>query len=112
MEPKDVYMTLRTDRAPGTSDFTLEGDKVPMGRVVRVETFIAIDFTTAAKKVRLGIKRGQATTWLKRETLGTNIHEIALDNPLILVGGEQPVGMIESPTNKDVCTLLARGPYL
>lgn len=119
MKPRDVYSCLKVDRAPSTGDFTLTGDKIPMGKVVRIETFTCVDLTTANKVIRLGFKRRGKIFWLKRETVtqGDSVNTIdeygvILEAPIILTGGEKPVAMVESPTNKDEIYLVARGPYI
>lgn len=119
LKPKDVYSVHRIDRAPAAADFTLLGDKVPMGRVVRIETFTCVDLTTENKVIRLGVKRRGTIYWLKRETAqkGTaasaiNGYGIQLCTPLILSAGEQPAARVESAASKDEIHLFARGPYI
>jgi len=119
VKPKDVYSVHKVDRAPAAADFNLLGDKVPMGRVVRIETFACVDLTTENKVIRLGVKRRGTIFWLKRETVtrGDSVNAISeygviLEAPLILTAGEQPAARVESAANKDEIHMFARGPYI
>jgi len=108
----DIYEALETKKAPDASDLTIEGPAVAKGKAVLLECFYVYDHTTAAKKVRLGIDRKGTKYWFKQEPAATDVHGLAQDGKMILVDGEKPVGMIESPTAADECYLVARGVYL
>lgn len=112
VKPQDVYSAETPQTAPDTDDLSLEGPKVPEGKVVRIETFFAIDLTTSNKTIRVGFDRAGTKFWLQREAAGTGKYGIRLRRPLILVENERPICMIESPTASDECKLIARGVYL
>jgi len=111
-KPSEIYRSEKQQPAPSTSDLTIVGEKVPTGKAVLIETFFAIDQTTANKTLRLGYDRGGTKFWIKRAAAGSGIYGLALDRPLYLVENEAPAIMIESPTTGDVCLLVARGEFL
>jgi hypothetical protein len=110
--PSDIYEAEKSQKAPSTDNLEIEGPKVTEGCVVKLEIFIGKDDTTPAKTIRLGKKKGSDTIWLKEAAAATGDHQIAQDGFLILVGGESPLIMVESPTSADVCRIYARGVYL
>ena len=107
-----IYDALVTQKAPNTDDLTIEGPAVRAGEIVILDCFYIYDHTTAGKKVRLGIDRKGTICWFKQEPTATDVHGMAQNGKMILVDGEKPIGMIESPTTADVCYLVARGVYL
>jgi hypothetical protein len=112
MKPQDIFEAVeRIENVPaGDREFT--GPTVPDGKVVRLESFYAVDESTAAKEIILGFRRGNVVHVLKHETCGTGVYGLALLTPLILVEGEQPYALIKSATANDEITFYARGPYL
>jgi len=112
IKPRDVYSAEDSQTAPDTTNLTIEGSKIPAGKVVKIDSFFAIDITTANKTIRVGYDRAGSKIWLQREAAGTGEYGVRLRRPLILVENERPVAMIESPTASDECRLVARGIYL
>ena len=112
IKPGDVYRAEVEVKAPSTADLTLEGPEIPEGKVVLIRAFYVLDRSTASKKVRLGYDRGGVKYWLKREDLANTVYGFETTAQLYLVGGEKPVGMVESPTKGDICILVARGEYV
>jgi len=108
----DIYEALETKKAPDGTDLTIEGPAVAKGKAVLLESFYVYDHTNAAKNVRLGIDRKGTKYWFKQAPTATDVHGLAQDGKMILIDGDKPVGMIESPTAADVCYLVARGVYL
>lgn len=112
IKAKDVYLSLSLTKAPDTNNLTIVGDKVRQGKVVSIITLFASDLTTSTKNMRIGFRRGGTDYWIRRMGTGTVNNSIILEQTLILVEGEQPVAMVESPNAGDECLLIARGPYL
>jgi len=111
-KPGDVYAAELYQPDAQAADVTLEGPAIPQGRVVKIEAMIIVDVTTGNKTCRLGYDRGGTKYWMKREAAGSSGYGIALLTPMILVGGEKPVGRIESATLNDDIYFIARGIYL
>ena len=112
IKPKDVYSAEVEVKAPSISDLTLEGPKIPEGKVVLIRAFYVLDRSTAGKVVRLGYDRGGTKIWVKRVDLAATEYGIETTAQLYLVENEKPIGMVESPTTGDVCVLVARGEYV
>ena len=112
IKPGDVYSVEEERKAPSTVDLTLEGPKIPEGKVVLIRAFYVIDRSTAGKVVRLGYDRAGTKIWLKRVDLLSHEYGMETTAQLYLVEGEKPIGMIESPTTGDICTFVARGEYV
>ena len=112
IKPGDVYSAEVEVKAPTISDLTLEGPKIPEGKVVLIKAFYIMDRSTAGKKVRLGYDRGGTKIWVKREDLADTVYGMETTAQLYLVEGEKPIGMIESPTIDDICILVVRGEYV
>lgn len=108
----NVYSADDVKPAPDTNNLTLEGPKVREGGVVRITAMYVVDRTTANKTLRLGYDKAGTKTWFKRQAAGSGAYGIAQNGRLILVGGEKPVAMVESPTASDDCALVVRGEYL
>ena len=112
IKPGDVYSAQVEVKASTIADLTLEGPKIPEGRVVLIKAFYVLDRSTAGKVVRLGYDRAGTKIWVKRvDLLGTE-YGTETTAHLYLVEGEKPIGMVESPTVDDICILVARGEYL
>jgi hypothetical protein len=109
---EDVYDARESKKAPDTENLTIEGPPVAKGKIVELECFYAYDHTTAAKTIRIGFDRNGTKYWIKQKPAATNEHGIAQNGKLVLVDGEKPIAMIESPTAADECYLVARGVYL
>jgi len=110
---KEIYEARVRDLSVSAADHTLRGDFVPSGRIVKLETFLALDETTANKTITLGIEtRTGITTPIKTAAAGAGVYGIYLDTPLILVEGERPYAKIASATASDNLQLLARGIYI
>ena len=112
MKPQDIFEAVEHVTETPAGDREYSGPTVPDGKVVRIESFYAVDETTAAKEIILGFRRGNVIHVLKHETCGTGVYGLALLTPLILVEGEQPYAKIVSATALDVLTFYARGPCL
>jgi len=110
--PKEVYRAEISKTAPDATNITLEGPKIPEGKVVHIRMFYAIDLTTAAKTLRIGYDRGGTKHWVKREAAGTGKYGIWQNQNMFLVENERPICMIETPTASDECKLVVRGVYL
>jgi len=111
-KPKDIYLSVQNPKALAATDLEILGDEVPEGKVVSIETFFVIDQTTANKTMKIGFRRGGTDYYVKRQAAGASIYGVTMDRPLILVEGERPIAIVESPTINDVCLMVARGPYL
>ena len=108
----DVYDAREERKAPDTDNLTIKGPKTEKGSVVQLDMFYAYDDTTPTKTIRIGFEKNGTIYWVKQGPAATNEHGIAQNGKMILVDGERPVAMIESPTANDVCCLVARGEYL
>jgi hypothetical protein len=111
--PSEIYSFDLRFIEPGTSDVTLnKAPAVPRGKVVRIDTLIICDETTANKTLALGVNIGGKSYTLKKQPAGASAYGLALEVPLILSEGERPMAIVSSPTANDVITFLARGVYL
>jgi len=109
--PRDVYSVEEYRKAPDTSNIILKGPVVPKGCVVDLKVMRVIDLTTENKTMRLGYQRGSQLLWFRRRNAGTGNYDLHLEAHLLLVEGEQPVAMVESPTAGDEIWFLTRGYY-
>lgn len=112
MKPSELYRSENWTKAPNTNNLTLVGDKVPAGKVVRLDMLIGIDHTTPNKVIRLGYDRGGSKFWVQQEQAATAEHGERLRRPIYLVENEAPAIMVESPTANDEIYLFARGPFV
>lgn len=111
-QPGDIYEAFEEKKAPDTSDVTLTGPAINQGDVVQIYFMCGIDETTAGKTIELGFDQKGTKKLLKEEPAGTNKKGVILNRALILVGGEAPYCVINSPTANDELRLFARGIYL
>ncbi len=107
-----IYSAEQVDPGASAADHTMDGAKVPEGKILRIDIMSITDLTNAAKKVRLGYDRGGQQFWFKRETLGSGVYSSVLYGPIWLVPGEKPIGMVESATASDVLHFVVRGTLL
>lgn len=112
MKPGDIYSAEETDPKAEASEKNFQGPIVPPGQVVRIEFMAVVDFTTAAKTMSLGYKRGNVAVWVAKETLGSGVYGKVLHRNLILVGGERPIARVTTPTASDVLYFTVRGVFI
>ena len=106
--PNQVYQLYEHKRT-GTDDVTLRGPKLDPGEVVEVHGLVLINVDTYKKKMRLGYNDGRRDIWLRRRSGETGQYAMWLETLLSLREGQQLIGMVESPDNKDDVYLLATG---
>jgi len=108
-KPKEVYSIEEYIVAPNTNDIILKGSPIPEGYTVELKVMRIIDLTTANKTMRLGYERAGRRFWFRRRNAGTGNYDLHLEAHLILVEGERPIAMVESPTAGDEIWFLTRG---
>jgi len=108
-KPSEIYRAEVETKAPSTANVILRGPPVPQGYVVELKVMQIIDLTTANKTMRLGYERGGRQYWFRRRNAGTGNYDLYLETRLILVEGEKPIAMVESPTADDELWFFTRG---
>jgi hypothetical protein len=112
LKPQDIYLSVaQVPKSSGSSE-RLEGDPIPQGKVVAIESFFVIDQTSSDLTIQMGFSHNGVDYFVKREAAGTGAYGIFLNRRLILTEGDKPIAIIESPSVDDVLLLVARGPYL
>jgi hypothetical protein len=112
-KPSEIYSFELHYTEAGTNTVTLDkAPAVPKGKVVRIDTLIICDETTANKTLALGFSKGGKNHILKEQPAGTSVKDMALGRPLILSDGERPIAIVTTPSANDVITFLARGVYI
>lgn len=111
IKPVDAYRAEKKAIAPDATDIIIKGPKVRGGRVLVICRMSVIDLTNVNKTMRLGYERGGSQFWFRRRPAGTNNYGVSIETELILVGGERPIAMCETPTAGDEIWFFAFGAY-
>ncbi len=111
VKPGDVYRAEKMIKAPDTENIVLKGPKVRSGGVLVICRMTVIDLGTVAKVLRLGYERGGSQFWFRRRQAPAAGYGVSMETELILVGGERPIVMVESPTATDEIWFFAFGAY-
>jgi len=93
---------------------TFVGPEVPRGRIA-ILTFMSVsDYTTNAKKLILGIRDAGSTDTYVLIEQGTALAEaytVKTEGEVILLPGDRPIGIVETPSTSDVLYFVAHGGY-
>jgi len=98
--------------APGTDTITFTGYEVPRGKIAIMTYMDVTDYTTNAKKFILGIRDASGNDQYAQTEQGTAQNQhfgCTIEGQLILLPGERPIGIVESPTASDVCYFTVHG---
>lgn len=90
---------------PGTTTKTFVGSKVTRKCIAVLSHMSVSDYTTNAKKLVLGIRGADGSDHYLKVSLGiaTDIqHTATLEGSVILMEGEAPIAIVESPAASDV----------
>jgi len=104
-----IYEALEHLTAASTDDVVLRGPPVPENCIVELKVMRVVDLTTANKTMRLGFERAGVQYWFRRRNAGTGNYDLHLEAWLLLMAGERPIAMVESPTVGDELWFFARG---
>lgn len=101
-EPIGVYKFEEKFTEPSTTTKIFEGPAVRKNTMVMLTHGSVIDYTTANKKLLLGRKDGGGEMVYIRALQETNTFEAVLSGDMILLPGEKPIGVVETPTAGNV----------
>jgi len=102
MAKKYVYWHLK-GVAPSTADFDLEGPKVPLGKVLKIQSMFGTDETTPNKIIELGFVEGGVFKIMKSASSGSAGHSVWLNGTAIIGENTFVRVRIKSPDAGDVC---------
>ncbi len=111
VKPAAVYRAEKKVIAPDDTNIVLKGPRVRAGRVLVICRMSVIDLSTVAKVMRLGYERGGSQFWFRRRPAPAAGYGVSMETEMILVDGERPIAMVESPTADDEIWFFAHGAY-
>jgi hypothetical protein len=106
---KGYYAYTSKLGASGSGTVTFEGTPIPRGCLGVLSFISVIDYTTADKKLILGVRDAGGNDRYLRVVDIANTYEAVLEGPIVLLEGETPIGIVESPTTSDVLYFSAYG---
>ena len=102
-----VYNITRT--APSTTTLTMTTPKIERNQIIEVTSAYVGDYTTANKKVILGIRPAAGDDVYLPIDQGAETFFTHLNGQAFLFTGDCMVGIVESPTANDVCYFSVHG---
>lgn len=97
------YIFKKKVTAPDATTITAVSQKVPKGKNVKIISGFVADYTTANKKLIIGIRDNQENDHYLTTEMASNDYMTHLRGHVILLEGESMVGIVETPTTSDVC---------
>lgn len=94
------YIDKRT--APSTGTITLVGSKVGKKMFAEITSGFVADYTTKNKLMELGVRDIGSNDRYLKVVQEASTFSAALDGSIVLLEGEAPIAVIESPTSSDV----------
>jgi hypothetical protein len=96
-------------KAPSATTITFQTDKMAKDEIVRITSACVSDFTTANKKLVLGIRTLDGNDHYFETVQETSTFGIHLTGKIMLVEGERLIGIVTSPTQNDECYFTVDG---
>ena len=96
-------------KSPGTDTITFETEKDSKGEIVQVTSAYVTDYTTANKKLVVGIRDVAGIDHYILTVQETLTFEAHLTGRIYLIQGERLIGIVTSPTANDECYFTADG---
>jgi len=93
----------------GTDTITFQAEKVAKGEIVQVTSAYVTDYTTANKKLVLGIRDVAGIDHYILTVQETLTFEAHLTGRIYLISGERLIGIVTSPSENDECYFTADG---
>jgi len=109
MNPIGVYRWRDYHKTQSTDDVTVYGPTVLRGQVVELFHFAATDLTTANKKIAIGIVEDDGKEIYFRVNQGTTLYSVWLTGRTVLLEGDRPFAVVESPTTGDELYFIGEG---
>lgn len=92
---------------------TFVGPPVPQGKIAILTYMAVMDYTTAGKKLTLGIRDEAGTDHYIDAYSGTVTYTsdlcLKIETELVLLPSERPIGIITSATGSDMCYFTTHG---
>jgi len=104
-----IYRWRDHHKAQSTDDFTIYGPSVLRGQIVELFHFAATDLTTANKKISIGIIGDGGEKIYFRVNQGATLYSVWLTGRTILLEGDKPFAVVESPAVNDELYFIGEG---
>ena len=109
MKPVGYYIYESKRTAPDTDTITFVGPKVRRGQVVELWHGSVVNYTTAGKMLLVGKRNQQGASHYYSARKNAQYYQAHLEGRVVLIEGDEPVGVVESPTASDVLYCAFRG---